>query len=104
MHVGQLSQIAHVVVLMLENRSFDSMLGKLYPNSEDFEGLDGTEKNLDPNGVSVSIWRNTGTDEATMRIPNPDPGELWDVPWEDLSKTISSKSKKINRKIMIPRA
>lgn len=33
--------IEHVVVLMLENRSFDHMLGYLYPWSNTFEGVDG---------------------------------------------------------------
>jgi phospholipase C len=52
--------IAHGVitkdrVLMLENRSFD----------------------LDTNGTPVVVWNSPGTDETTMRIPNPDPGELW---------------------------
>ena len=31
--------IKHVVVLMLENRSFDCMLGQLRPSSKDFDGL-----------------------------------------------------------------
>ena len=26
---------------------------------------------------AVPVWNKPGTDEATMRIPNPDPGELW---------------------------
>jgi phospholipase C len=72
-----LGNIDHVVVLMLENRSFDSMLGALYPKSATFDGLAGNEQNLDPHGTPVPVWKNTGTDEATMRIPNPDPGELW---------------------------
>ena len=37
--------IEHVVVLMLENRSFDTMLGWLYPGREDFDGLTGKEAN-----------------------------------------------------------
>src|SRR6516165_8547404 len=72
-----LGQIDHIVVLMLENRSFDSMLGKLYPKSATFDGLDGTEQNPDSSGVPVQVWGSTGTDEVTMRIPDPDPGELW---------------------------
>ena len=72
-----LGQIDHIVVLMLENRSFDSMLGKLYPKSATFDGLDGTEQNPDSSGVPVQVWSSTGTDESTMRIPDPDPGELW---------------------------
>jgi phospholipase C len=40
--MGQLQKIDHIVVLMLENRSFDSLFGKLYPKSNAFEGLAGT--------------------------------------------------------------
>jgi len=44
-----LPQFSHVVVLMLENRSFDNLLGSLYapsdlPTGKSFEGLIG--KNL----------------------------------------------------------
>src|SRR5262245_5070818 len=28
-------------------------------------------------GRPVVVWNSPGTDETTMRIPNPDPGELW---------------------------
>ena len=38
-----LDSVDYVVLVMLENRSFDHMLGFLYPKSGDFEGLDGTE-------------------------------------------------------------
>lgn len=38
-------RIEHVIVPMLENRSFDNMLGQLYPRSECFDGLDLTESN-----------------------------------------------------------
>jgi phospholipase C len=31
--MSQLQSINHIVVLMLENRSFDCLLGKLYPKS-----------------------------------------------------------------------
>ena len=55
-----LGKIDHIVVLMLENRSFDSMLGKLYPRSAMFDGLDGTEQNPDFSGVPVQVWSNTG--------------------------------------------
>jgi phospholipase C len=34
-----LSNINHIVVLMFENRSFDNVLGALYPNSAAFNGL-----------------------------------------------------------------
>ena len=75
--MGSLQTIDHIVVLMLENRSFDSLLGSLYPKSDSFEGLNGTEQNPDANGSPVGAWNSPGTDETTMRIPNPDPGELW---------------------------
>ena len=75
--MSQLQSIDHIVVLMLENRSFDCLLGELYPKSDTFEGLSGSEQNPDAHGASITVWNNPGTDEATMRIPNPDPGELW---------------------------
>jgi phospholipase C len=75
--MGALDNIDHFVVLMLENRSFDSMLGALYPNSATFDGLTGNEANPNPNGAPIQVWNAPGTDEATMRIPDPDPGELW---------------------------
>jgi hypothetical protein len=37
--MAQLDHINHIVVLMLENRSFGSMLGMLYPASARFDGL-----------------------------------------------------------------
>jgi phospholipase C len=72
-----MSQFDHVVVLMLENRSFDSMLGKLYPKSAGFNGLSGMESNLDTNGQPIGVWNSPGVDDATMVIPSPDPGELY---------------------------
>jgi phospholipase C len=75
--MGQLQNINHIVVLMLENRSFDCLLGKLYKKSGNFEGLNGDEQNPDVNGATAPVWNSPGTDEPTMRIPDPDPGELW---------------------------
>ena len=74
--MAQLENIDHVVVLM-QNRSFDSILGTLYAKSESFEGLSKDEFNLDANGVRVPVWNASGIDEVTMSIPDPDPGELW---------------------------
>jgi phospholipase C len=49
---GQLTAIDHVVVLMLENRSFDHMLGFLYtdrgnisPTGQPFDGLTALDGN-----------------------------------------------------------
>src|SRR5580698_4289862 len=66
-------KIEHIVVLMLENRSFDSMLGKLYPKSSAFDGLSGDESNFF-NLTKIPVWNGQGSLES-MTIPNPDPGE-----------------------------
>jgi phospholipase C len=70
--------LAHVVVLMLENRSFDSMLGKLRDTASEFDGLTGNESNVwhrADGGQPVSVWNDPGMTPATATIPDPDPGE-----------------------------
>lgn len=74
---SSLGKIDHVVVLMLENRSFDCMLGRLYPKSETFDGLRGDETNPGTDGRPIPVWTADGTAYAIMTAPNPDPGELW---------------------------
>jgi phospholipase C len=74
--------IKHVVVLMLENRSFDSMLGMLYPSSDHFDGLTGTEQNTwhktdGSPSEQVSVWKSPVVNADAARIPTPDPGELF---------------------------
>ncbi len=63
------AQIEHVVVLMLENRSFDNMLGGLYPEKTRaglYRGLKGDESNpLDPNNLgegSVTVFQGPADD------------------------------------------
>src|SRR6185437_9896206 len=68
--------IEHVVVLMFENRSFDSMLGKLYPTDGTFDGLSGAESNVFA-GRSVPGWSREKMDPLSACIPDPDPGELF---------------------------
>jgi phospholipase C len=77
-----LSQIDHVVVLMLENRSFDHMLGFLYANAGNvspaghaFEGLSGIESNPDDDGSPVSVFKIDPTAEYAYFMPGADPGE-----------------------------
>ena len=68
--------IMHVVVLMLENRSFDSMLGMLYPSSDSFDGLTGTEQNTwhAPDGTPsepIAVWKSpvlTPDEEYKKRV------------------------------------
>jgi phospholipase C len=68
--------IEHVVVLMLENRSFDCMLGRLYPDDPDFRGLTLKESNT-YGATPIPVWNDPGIDAAAACIPKPDPGELF---------------------------
>jgi phospholipase C len=76
-----LPDIDHVVVLMLENRSFDHMLGFLYdaanppPRGQTFDGLTGTESNSDQNGHPVSVFKITLATPDAYYMPGSDPGE-----------------------------
>ncbi|HET6307997.1 MAG TPA: alkaline phosphatase family protein, partial [Rhodopila sp.] len=74
--------IKHVVVLMLENRSFDSMLGMLRPADPSFDGLTGTEQNpFHASATSparpVPVWKSPEMTPDAACIPTPDPGELF---------------------------
>lgn len=76
--MNSLGKIEHFVVLMLENRSFDNLLGQLYPKSADFDGLSGAEMNLDAAGVAWKVNNQGGLEGAEMQAPDPDPGEHFD--------------------------
>src|SRR5712691_1603907 len=74
-----LNKIEHFVVLMLENRSFDSMLGMLgryYEKPETFDGLTGTESNPDADGRAIGVSNVRGTDDD-LAIPRTNPAEAW---------------------------
>ena len=96
-----LPQINHMVVLMLENRSFDNLLGWLYDGPDDepeayipndsrhsFNGLTAnTYTNSDPRvnaGAPVPATRGTTNWPVNNRavtdscVPDPDPGEKFD--------------------------
>ena len=70
-----MADIQYVVVLMLENRSFDSLLGKLNASSPNFNGLSGTESNSF--GTSTYRARNDLPSDGSFAIPTPDPGESY---------------------------
>ncbi len=80
---GLRGKISHVVVLMLENRSFDNLLGKLYPSGPGFNGLAGSETNPRHDPASgaplppVPVWNDASLVPGTRTIPAPDPGELF---------------------------
>ena len=78
----QLGAVNHIVVLMLENRSFDHMLGFLYadnsnvaPGGQPFEGLTGEEHNLDATGAPVSVFKISTSTPNSYFMPGADPGE-----------------------------
>ncbi|MCX4240374.1 alkaline phosphatase family protein [Paraliomyxa miuraensis] len=53
-----LANIDHIIVLCMENRSFDHYLGalQLEEGVKDVDGLDGTETNPDQNGTPVGVF------------------------------------------------
>jgi len=92
-----LEKIEHIVVLMLENRSFDNLLGWLYDDenpkrNQHFEGLTkdiwNPFNNIDSNGLPFvekvpirkngepyKLGRKTMYPEENFCLPDPDPGE-----------------------------
>lgn len=50
MQNNNLDKIEHIVLLMMENRSFDNVLGWLYPDNPDFNGVNSSMSNPDSNG------------------------------------------------------
>jgi phospholipase C len=50
-----LDDLKHIVCLMMENRSFDHMLGFLRGTNYPIEGLLGNESNLDGAGTLVTV-------------------------------------------------
>jgi phospholipase C len=82
---NQLGKIDHVVQLMLENRSFDQMLGFLYsdsgnksPSGHAFDGLTGNEWNPDDTGKQIKVYKIQATDPHPYLMPGADPGEGFD--------------------------
>ena len=75
----QLERINHVVVLVMENRSFDNVLGWLYehetvPRGQTFEGVSGKDlSNPAPGGGTVPVGKGN-----VMTDPFPDPNEPYD--------------------------
>ncbi len=79
---NQLSAIKHIVQLMLENRSFDQMLGFLYETSgnksatnQPFEGLTGKESNPDDAGREINVYKIDHSAKHPYLMPGADPGE-----------------------------
>lgn len=87
-----LTNVDHIVVLMLENRSLDNLLGYLYspsnlpkvtPGNPPYDGLafGGPYSNPDANNKDVAVNEPTGswpTAKNPHVVPFPDPGEPFD--------------------------
>ena len=82
MGASGLDAIEHVVVLMLENRSMDHLLGYLYsdtgnvsPTGQPFEGLTGAEQCSGTDGKPVPVYPITPSTANAYFMPGADPGE-----------------------------
>jgi phospholipase C len=94
---NQLNSVQHIVVLVLENRSFDHMLGFLYADSENispltkqpFEGLTGKESNPDATGTPIPVSALTQGAANVYFTPGADPGEGFAATNAQLFGTVS---------------
>ena len=73
---NNLGKIDHIVEVMLENRSFDHMLGFLYadsgnksPAGHDFDGLTGKETNSDDLNRPIEVYEIKATDQHPYLMP-----------------------------------
>jgi phospholipase C len=73
----RLMKVQHIVVVMMENRSFDSMLGYLKRDGmPDVDGLNGDESNPGPDGEPVPVFAQQDTvfhppEDHTGKILDP---------------------------------
>jgi phospholipase C len=94
-----LASVDHFVVLMLENRSFDHMLGYLYagsgnssPAGHPFEGLTGSESNPASSGPPVSVFKIEPATANAYYLPGADPGEGYMATNSQLFGTVKGPS------------
>jgi len=79
-NASQLKAVRHIVVLMLAGRSFDHMLGFLYPGNvspsgQPFEGLTGSEANRGPDGQPVTVFQIEPDTPNGYHLPGAEPGQ-----------------------------
>ncbi len=65
-----LDSLRHIVVLMMENRSFDHMLGGLKQRDPRIDGLAGTEANPDSNGNPVAVQPQADYQDQLVHDPD----------------------------------
>lgn len=99
MNNNGLTAINHVVVLMLENRSFDHMLGFLYadrgnvsPAGQPFDGLTGKESNQDGSGKAVPVFEIDSAHSNPYFMPGANPGEGYNATNSQLFGTTKAPS------------
>jgi phospholipase C len=68
-----IDQLEHIVVLMLENRSFDHMLGYLMAQDPNIDGVNGTQTNPDTTGALIPV-QPLAQYQSQL---DPDPGHHW---------------------------
>ena len=74
----RLNEIQHIVVLMMENRSFDHMLGYLKrAGMPEVRGLDGTESNPAPDGAAQTVFE-WGAGETVFHPAQDQTGKILD--------------------------
>jgi len=79
-----LDNLKHIVVLMMENRSFDHMLGGLKQKFPKINGLTGDESNPDAQGNVVKVsptadYRGQLSHDPDHHFPGVDLGEEIDL-------------------------
>jgi len=103
---NNLQKIDHFVVIMLENRSFDHMLGFLYteqgnksPLGHPFEGLTGNESNPDKSGNEIKVFPISENYPEGYSMPKADPGEGFIATNEQLyeKNRVTEKDKPTNK-------
>ena len=67
-----LDKLKHIVVLMMENRSFDHMLGSLKSVNPRIDGLTGTETNPDPTSTQNQVAVQPLAEFQSQLQPDPD--------------------------------
>jgi len=105
-----LDNLKHIVVLMMENRSFDHMLGALKQKYPKINGLTGNESNPDTNGAVIKVQRNAqfqgqldpdpdhhfpGVDLQIFGGTPPGPGRVANM--QGFVKDYFSQTKDVNR-------
>jgi phospholipase C len=83
-----LPNIDHVVVVMMENRSFDNVLGWL--STKGVEGLSGTPTPSAVDGLQANAPLYPAQYGSAPTNPNPDPNEEYQYVWRQLSNTFPS--------------